>query len=442
MATAATAQWWVRNDGSDSNGGGYDSGVSGAATNYCDQAAAQASWTSALTLVSGTLTDAGASGLFTAAMIGNTVQVSGQGYYWITGFTNSNVVTVQVGTGSATSFTTQSGKVGGALRNPSAFSTGGGGSISPTTPTPLAPGNQINIRASGSGSVGSPDYTQSSYATYPSGDTTNGLVSWVPYNGTPYWKGDGMGWYNFSFHKWSGIYFTVSSNGFGTFGVFGATNNCVWVGCTIDAQNQTSMSGIGGTAATVGPGILVNTELVGGGTSSGIGIGTSNYGVKIKNCKIHGWGSHGVVDGGNSGTQVSNSAIYLNSGHGVSLLTSSLLISNVDGCTIDSNGQDGIHIGTTAQAGWSNIVNNNITNNGTGGTGYGINVAAGAAATNNRVIAYADYNNVYNNATGNYHNLSAGAHDLSVDPQYTNAAAGHFTPANTALIAAAPIGFA
>jgi hypothetical protein len=437
MATNPTAQWWVRNDGNDGNGGGYDSGIGGAATNYSDQAAAQASWAT-LTLAAGTLTDAGATGLFTALMIGNAVNVPGQGYYWITAFTNSNTVTVTAGTGATTSFTTQPGKLGGAFRNPSNLSNGGSVSA-PATTTALVSGNKVNVRASGSGSVGSPDYTQTGYAEFPNGDTTNGYISWVAYNGTPYLKGDGLVFHILTYHKMVGLYITTSGSSNGAFGIINYVTICTFISCTIDANNQActgifTQSGGGQGALTV-----IGCNLVGGGTTSLNGAQVQGYGEEFKNCAIHGWGSWGILENADpTGVNVVNCAVYGNTAGGISLTTTSVELGTIDGCTIDANGGDGVQINSTAAAVWTRILNNNITNNG----GYGINVAAGTTTTNNAAIAFADYNNVFNNTTANYHNISAGTHDLSVNPNYTNASTGHFTPANVALIAAAPIGFA
>lgn len=448
MATGATAQWWVRNDGNDANGGGYDSGLSGAATNYSDQASAQASWTGngSTTGLSfngtATVTDAGSTGLFTSAMIGNAIQISGKGYYWITAFTNSNTVTVALGTGAtSSSFTGVSAKLGGAFRNPSNMSTGGSGSISPTSATALAPGNTINIRASGSGSVGSPDYTQSGYALYPAGDTTSGYVAWVPYNGTPYLSGNGLTIYSTNFHKFSGIYFTTSSNSLGSlFGMIFAPN-AVFIGCTIDANNQ-AIGGLGGSSNDETSSLIIDCEIKGGGTTSLNGINAGVNAVMVKNCKIHGWGGWGVVETEtSSGVRLISSAVYGNggggSGGGVSLETTATVYSVVDGCTIDSNTGPGIKIASTAAAGWAELVNNNLTNNST----YGIDVASGSAATNTQTIGYEDYNNVHGNTTASYHNLNAGAHDISLDPGYASAGSGDFTPSNASTKAAAPIGF-
>lgn len=431
MATLPTAQYWIRTDGNDANGGGYDSGISGAATNYCDQASPQATFT-LLTLLTGTLTDTGSLGLFTAAMIGNAVNVPGQGYYWITARTNGNVVTVTPGTGATTSFTTQPGKVGGAFRNPYALANNG---QTPATATPLVAGNTLNIRGSGSGSVGSPDYTQTSQASYPNGNTTDGYVSWTAYNATPYIKGDGLWFYNTNYHRMTGLYVTASSNTNGT--LFLLNGELVLVNCTLDANNQ-SVSGVttsGSTGLT-----LIGCDLLGSGSSSGSGVVTGDFGTSLKNCKVHGWGAWGIRETTNVASRTSNCAIYLNVSGGIQLDTIGGLASIVDGCTIDSNTGDGIEVTAIPTA--VCILNNNITANG----GYGINLSSGTTVRNDAGRLFIDYNNFGSggtvNTSGAYHNISAGAHDLNVDPGYANAGAGQFTPSNAALIATAPITFA
>ncbi len=449
MATQATAQFWIRTDGADTNGGGYDSGIGGAATNYCDQAAAQDTF-SLLTLAAGTLTSTG-TGTFTVAMIGNAVNVPGQGYYWITARTSNSVVTVTPGTGATTSFTTQPGKVGGALRNPSALANGVGTVTAPGTASALAPGNQINLRASGSGSVGSPDYPQTGYGIWTNGNTTAGYIRWVAYNGTPYWVGNGLLFDGnpTAFNWFQGIYFAATGTSNASFGIIADLVNCVMVSCTVDMNNQTGVHGIGLTGSNVYYNTFIGVEIVGGGSSSGSGMkisGGSSYGQQLKNCKIHGCGGWGVSDTNSFGaTTVDSCAIYGNVSGGVLFTaTSALQQSMASGCTIDSNTGPGIQIASTLTASICVILNNNITTNGT----YGVDVAAGSAAANTAAIAYEDYNNFGSGATlntsGAYHNLTGGAHDINVDPQYNNAAGGEFSPpvTNTALVAAAPIGFA
>lgn len=434
MATNATAQWWIRTDGADANGGGYDSGIASAGTNYCNQASAQATW-SQLTLISGTMTDPLSGGLFQAAMIGSCVNVPGQGYYWVTAITTANIATVTPGSGATTSFTTQPGKLGGAFRNIYALNNGGGSVAGPGTASGAVSGNIINVRASGSGAVGSPDYTQSGYASYPSGFT------WAAYNGTPYIAGNGLTFWNISTHRFIGLYVYATGSNVGTYGIFGQLTNCTLISCTVDAQNQ-AVDGVGGTAAPSSISML-SCELIGGGTSSLSGFYPSSYGNSAKNCKIHGWGAWGVAENGTTaGAQISNCAIYANVSGGVNLATTSAVPSTVDGCTIDNNGGDGIQISGTTALTWCRIYNNNITNNGTS-SGYGIDVAGGTTAVNNSAVNICDWNNVYNNSNGNYNAISAGAHDVSINPNYTNAGAGQYTPAtNAAMTATAPVAFA
>jgi hypothetical protein len=438
MATTATTQWWVRTDGNDANGGSYDSGIAGAATNYSDQASAQASWTSALTLAAGTLTDTGSSGLFTAAMIGNAVQVSGQGYYWITARTNGNVVTVTVGTGSATSFTTQSGKLGGAFRNPSNLSNGGTVS-GPATPSALTAGNIINVR-SGGGSIGSPDYSQTGYGQYPAGDTTSGRITWLGYNGQPVISGNGLVFYSTILLTWDNICITSSGSSNAIYGLIGQSVNPEVRNCLMHANNQTGLYAFGtGGVGSAGL-IAINTEFNGGGSSSADGLAPTNYSAIIKNCNVHGWGGWGINDQGSDGPRISSCAIWGNTAGGVNLNTTGAnnIVAEIEGCTIDANTGDGVAVPSTAGCAYTVILNNNITNN----TGYGINVLAGTATANTQAIVYEGYNNIYNNTSGQSHNLTLSSTDLNINPNYANAGAGHFTPANTGLIAAAPVGFA
>lgn len=99
-------------------------------------------------------------------------------------------------------------------------------------------------------------------------------------------------------------------------------------------------------------------------------------------------------------------------------------------CVIHGNGGDGIDLATAlSAAAGAKIYSNNITGQ-TGG--YGINAAAGADALKLLI----DYNNFGTgglvNSSGSMNNLTAGAHDLAVDPGYVNAAGNNFA-AGTAI---------
>jgi hypothetical protein len=97
------------------------------------------------------------------------------------------------------------------------------------------------------------------------------------------------------------------------------------------------------------------------------------------------------------------------------------------GNTIYNQAGDGILINVSADADavtGVSIINNIISNCGA----YGINFNAGTAALNDkRVRATPDYNNIYSCTSGAYNGISAGTHDLALDPQFTNSGAGDFS---------------
>src|SRR5271170_4168055 len=105
MAVNATAIWRVRPSGSNTNGGGYDPGISGAATDYSQQNTAQATGT--LGTASGTATFTDAGGAFTSAMVGNALWIaSGAGFtvgaYFIVTFNSSTSVVLDRSPGTGT----------------------------------------------------------------------------------------------------------------------------------------------------------------------------------------------------------------------------------------------------------------------------------------------------------------------------------------------------
>ncbi len=510
MATNAPAKFWVRTDGSDSNGGGYDASVSSgtsftstlslstfvadsppgsgstaglgsaimadsgagfssgmvghaiyaeggvymitaynnsssanvrvvcgplsfsaksgtlAGKNYSDQASPAGNW-STLNLAAGTMTDAGATGQFQADMVSNFVNVPGQGYYLVTAFTSSDIVTVTPATNATTTFSGQPGILGGALRNLYAFATGGGGGIgTPATAVPLVPGNMIFARASGSGSKGAPDYTQTGYATLTVGDDTSGKINWVSYNGVAFIGTDGLYAYTMAYNTFTGFYIYAAAANFGNNGIFHCVSSCEFINCTIDGNNGFGQVGLNLTSGCS----AINCEVIGGGGSTAHGIIGASYGSTVRNCKVHGWGSWGIIENSAAtGMQIDSCEVYVNVSGGISLSTSGVVTSCVDNCTVDNNTGDGIKVNGTAALGWARIINNNITNNGA----YGIEVTGGTVETNDAAKILCDYNNVWTNASGPYFGVSAGPHDLAVDPQYINSAGGNYTPQNTAL---------
>ena len=190
MAVQATAQWWIRTDGDDDNGGGFDSGISGAGTNYSDQATAQLDLTDLATASAGSTTLTSVTGGFTPAMIGNCVKIrSGtnvtNGYYFITAYTDTNTVTIdRACDNGGGGLSGGSGRLGGAFGNVETSVTLQAAGLGNNTPSPVIPGNTINIRGSGSDDPATPDYYFTSYRNLVQGTTTD-KVKVVGYNGRP-----------------------------------------------------------------------------------------------------------------------------------------------------------------------------------------------------------------------------------------------------------------
>jgi hypothetical protein len=109
LAIGSSAQWEIRTTGNDNNAGFYTSG----GTDYSQQDSPQLSVSDIVTVGSTTVTSV--IGGFTAAMIGNGINIVGDGIYQITARASTNSITVDRNTGTATG---QTGNVGGALASP------------------------------------------------------------------------------------------------------------------------------------------------------------------------------------------------------------------------------------------------------------------------------------------------------------------------------------
>ena len=138
---AGAAEWF------NTNGGGYDPGISGAATDYSQQNSAQASGTHGTTTGTTTFTDATALA-FTSAMVGNAIYITGTGqttgWYFVTAYSSSSVVTLDRSPGTGTLATWHLG--GGWADFTNLVSTG-----------PLVAGN--TVYALGSGTPNPASYT-------------------------------------------------------------------------------------------------------------------------------------------------------------------------------------------------------------------------------------------------------------------------------------------
>lgn len=123
-AIDATTSWEFRaSNGSATNGGGFADLNPGTSVNYsiddADESSADFSWTD-LAQVQSSTTLTSATGGFTAAMVGNTIQITAgtnfdAGFYQITVYTDTNTVTIDRTAASAGNGSSGTGYVGGAL---------------------------------------------------------------------------------------------------------------------------------------------------------------------------------------------------------------------------------------------------------------------------------------------------------------------------------------
>lgn len=145
------------------------------------------------------------------------------------------------------------------------------------------------------------------------------------------------------------------------------------------------------------------------------------------NCYVHHAGSVGIYMLANAG-QVMNSVVYANTGDGIkneSTATSSSAVF-IASNTVDSNGGDGLELTNNQGLTDAMICNNILSNNG----GYGINLSSGGATdlVVRGMPGQIRNNNFYNNTSGKYNPSAINSEDeLTLDPQFTNAAAGDFS---------------
>lgn len=446
MAILASATWWVRAGGNILNGGGFDALISGAGTNYCDQDAAQLSLTDFATSGAGVTTLTSATGGFTAAMIGNCIRIASgtnfqAGYYFVTGYTNTNTVTLDRTPSSGGAGSGGTGRLGGAFATPWGNLSDGGTVTAPTITSPLSAGHTIWVRANG----GSPDYDfVAKYATFSMvSSAAGGRIKVIGYNGRPKIAGSGIGFYNYAAN--SGWYFenlemVANGTAFTDYGLInGATVHCFDV-----YVNQAGYDVTGIVASHFYGCYFYNTGSSSAGTKPAIEIntGTTQEGL-VYGCIVNGWRGQAMVS--SAGTYSSHvslvRSVFANCKHAslaaVRIMSatafSALYMMHILECAFVGNAYDGlgVHGNTTYDnqiAANIKVLNNIFYGNGR----YGLNFT-GSAALNARHSSAIGYNAYGANTTADRLNLTAVATDiaLSADP-FTDSANGDFSTNNTA----------
>lgn len=410
MAVNATAIWRVRPSGSNTNGGGYDPGIGGAATDYSQQNAAQASGSNA-TCATGTSTfiDATANA-FTSAMIGNAIWIASGtnftvGAYFVTAFTSASTVTLD------------RSPVGGTNGSVGVWALGGGWAdpfTNFTTSGPVVAGNIAYILGSGTPNPASYvyDYTATTFFTPQSGNTTAGYINWANDPNTPGYKAppDTTGgmptiktaglWVNGSsttYIGFSGIWFVASATTFTN--LMGHITGLKLVGCVYDQFGFD----VGLTINDVADTAFIGCEVF---SSSG-GSGGSAYAIDSSFGVCDGCNIHDTVGNGLRSADVQtmmNCIVAKCSGVGITFFGRGFVIN----CTVDGNTGHGIELLNTNSM-YGGAILNNIISNHTTAAKVGLKADSAVPA----LMLYADYNVYYNN-TSNYSGVNAGPHDTAL----------------------------
>jgi hypothetical protein len=429
MPVAAT-QWECRTTGSNNNGGGYSSG----GTDYSQQNAAQLTVTDAAAVSTTNLSSA--TGGFTSNMVGNVVNVVGQGRRTITAFVDTNNVTCNAAWGT---FAAATANVGGALLDVETALANTGAAIAgnivwiangtytlTVTRSILADGTATNpIEVIGyNGSRTRADLTEANMPVFTS--ATNSVAIFTTNAAT-----------NLVFRNIK-VTHTAATRGNGWVNITVVSTNLAWINCIADG----CLSGwlIGASSATACAGCewsdCTARNCTGTGTSAGgfvdnfasahfnmwrncyshdnAGVGFKSVGLTLEallfiNCIADTNTQSGFLDGATTavfGTKWIGCTSYGNTQHGFrseSTTGGAAAVAGPVNCIAYGNSQRGYSCATTA-----------MLNNGNSLLGARNN-AAGA------------------NTAGNYENWATpeGAITLTADP-FTNAAAGDFSLNTTA----------
>jgi hypothetical protein len=278
------------------------------------------------------------------------------------------------------------------------------------------------------------------------GDTTSGWIKWVrdPSGPVPTIGAPGL-WMNVDFigyHWFEGLYVVQTGTTYNTYGTINSQGPQLAVrNCMFNTANNAGAVGV-----KIAQGEVTGTVFYGGTNSPAFNSGShllavaGEYGTLVQGNTFLYSLDRAISASGDGGPWVLGNLIFGCQGDAVVLsATRSDIPFGIIGNTIDSGAANAITLSQTAGAshGW---IANNILSNHTGSGKYGINVTDGSAGTNDARKRLCDYNCLYNN-TANYNNISAGAHDLVVNPSYANPGSD-WTPTNAALKAAFPGQFA
>lgn len=419
MAIGSSSVWEVRTGGSANNGGGFDSTISGAGTDYTQQNTAQQNWDGVTNILStagaGATTVTSNTAVFTSAMVGNALHITAgtnftAGFYFITSFTNTTNVVVDRTPTAGGAGSVGTGNVGGALALPSQATAA------------IVAGNTIWVKSG--------TYTITTTSTPPAG--SQGLeITLQGYNAT---HGD--------------LNNVTDFTNFPTFVVNNVSISCITQSNSYSTiRNFIGQPGVGGTkgarfinSSGGNANAIINCKADGAFTARGFEVAANTM---IRNCLATGTGANGFLMTGTGSIAINcvatactasgfnnNAAVtatyvrcisYSNTGASTDGFThTSSTGDNFINCIAYNNGRDGFRFSGAGSADNSRMLNCIAANN----AGWGVN----SVTTSWNTLPQFNFTAYYNNTSGTIQNIPSGGHDivLAVDP-FTNAAGGDFT---------------
>lgn len=382
MSVTAASIFICRSTSGGDYGGAFDASYGG--TNYANQDAPQATGTASS---SGTTVTA-TTGIFTSAMVGNTLY-SGSTRVTITAFTSSTVVTVNTAPALAGSAI----GVGGALQSPATMES----LIVSSTPAMYSSGT----------------FNLASTIMLATDGSSNTPIPWYGFTATPGDGGkctftsstSGLSLFDANGRKWRSFYnFNMTHTGSARGNAFttlnGSATGYLWINIVCDGCLR-FLYGDNFTPFTIDSSCaMIDCEV-----KNSTNVGVQVVGIHMRNCSIHGGNSNGITAGGNVNTPVAileSSAIYGNAGDGIQVNSTATNL-RVTNCVIRNNTSANLNMSLVS--GGSLVYENNINMN--AGT-YGVK-------GNSSLVVAVNRNNAYKgNTSGDFSSFSSGTNDVSL----------------------------
>jgi hypothetical protein len=400
MAITANTVWEIQTGGSDDNGGGYDSSIAGAGTDYSQQTAAQLALSDATTSGAGSTTLTSATGGFTSAMVGNILYVrSGThfqtGFYQVVTYTDTNNVILD-----------RTPTSGGAAGSVGTFNLGGCRATVANNAFPgaLVAGNTVYIKGGA--------YSQGGVSSHTAG-TAAAPIKYIGYKTTrndvctgtdrpTFTQTTTTVWLTNAYIYLKNI--VIISAGAHAYSDNAAGSN-KFENCKITCNHASSQW----AAFSVRSARMINCEAV-APSCRGVSMGTGP--TTMQGCYVH---DCAVGVRTTTGAYIFDTIIADCSSKAFeSTSTSSNIIKN---CTLyGAETPTGIGIDSNTTDNTISIYMNNIIYGFTTGVSF-----LGSVPSN-----HWDYNCFYNNTTDRT-NVTAGTNDVAVNPSFTNAASGDFS---------------